>query len=952
MSGLRIPLATYRLQCNRQLRFEDAKTLVPYLYRLGISDLYASPILKARSRSLHGYDVTDPSQFNPELGTTEEFDTLAQTLKQHEMGLLLDIVPNHMAASPENPWWMDFLENGWCSPYAIFFDIGWNPPDINTKEKVVLPILDKPYKQALENQEFTLRLEDAGLFIVYQGHRLPLDVKSYFLVLSYQMTALEAAMGFNHPHFQPLRQLIDDMEHLAPTTKRELTNASEHYKGRQLAKESFLRILNISPEIKTFVLQNITFFNGKKGEPSSFKLLHRLLEQQVYRLAFWKTAREHINYRRFFDVSDLIGIRVEELKVFEATHALVSRLAQEGKVTGLRVDHIDGLYEPLQYLSRLQHYIVPAVEETMSLPDFYIVVEKILTGSESLPEEWPVFGTTGYDFLNTVNSLFVDGKRAQTLNAIYFNFTGSTAGFDDIVYEKKRQVIAELFPSEVNALGKHLAYLARQHSHTHDLSQKELKRALTEVTACLPVYRTYLRTLEASPRNQLYLRQAVQEAGQRNPAIEAGALDFLKRVLSMDFPDWLAPEQRQAWLHFVLRWQQLTGAIMAKGFEDTALYSYNRLVSLNEVGGAPASTGLSVEEFHQYNLARLAQWPHTINATSTHDTKRSEDVRARINVLSEFAEEWGRHLDQWTQWNRRKKQRVHNLLVPEANMEIFIYQTLIGAWPLCQEEVPQFVERLKACMLKAAREAKVFTRWLSPNPEYESALIAFLESILESSNRNEFLKDLLQFEKKIAYYGALNSLAQVLLKITSPGVPDFYQGTELWDFSLMDPDNRRPIDFKRRVKHLNEIIQQEAQDQQSMLQQALSSWEDGRLKLYVTYKALNVRKSHKHVFIDGQYIPLQVTGKKQEHVCAYARHKGEVWVLIVVPRLLTKLVHAGTLPLGQPVWKTDRLLLPENAPERWLNTFTGERLKASGMGRELALSDIFYTFPLALLTGI
>jgi len=434
--------------------------------------------------------------------------------------------------------------------------------------------------------------------------------------------------------------------------------------------------------------------------------------------------------------------------------------------------------------------------------------------------------------------------------------------------------------------------------------------------------------------------------------MEVGALDFLKRILSLDFPDWLAPEQRQAWLHFVLRWQQLTGAIMAKGFEDTALYGYNRLVSLNEVGGAPASEGMSVEEFHQRNLARLAQWPYTLNTTSTHDTKRSEDVRARINILSEFAEEWEGHLSQWTQWNQLKKRRVNGLPVPEPNTEMFLYQTLIGAWPLYKGEVPKFKKRLKACMLKAAREAKVFTNWLSPNPEYESALIAFLESILESSDQNEFLKDLLQFEKKIAYYGALNAIAQALLKITSPGVPDFYQGTELWDFSLVDPDNRRPIDFKRRVKYLNEIIQQEAGDQQSLIRQLLSSWEDGRVKLYVTYKTLNVRKSHKHLFIDGQYIPLQVTGQKQEHVCAYARHKGEAWVLVVLPRLMTKLVRAGTPPLGQRVWATDRLLLPENAPERWLNTFTGERLKASGTGRELALSDIFCTFPLALLTGI
>jgi len=944
MLSLRIPVATYRLQFNKQFRFEDVQTLVTYLYRLGISDLYVSPILKARTGSWHGYDVTDPSQLNPELGTAEEFETLVQIIKQHDMGLLLDIVPNHMAASPENQWWMDVLENGICSPYAGFFDIDWSAFD----NRILLPILTRPYEKSSRNQELTLALEGDGLFIQYDDYRLPLDVKSYRLILSYRLDNLEKALGAGNPDFRRLKQFLDVMEQLPSCASPDHEKTDERYRERQAIKKGLWHMVNTSPQVKAFLLENIAHFNGKKGEPESFELLDRLLEQQTYQLAFWKTAYEQINYRRFFDINDLVGVRVEERDVFEATHKLIFHLVQEGKVTGLRIDHVDGLYNPLEYLSRLQHYIVPEAKETGRLPGFYVVAEKILSGDEALPEEWPVFGTTGYDFLNKVNTLFVDSKGAQALDEIHSGFTGSRVTFDDVVCEKKRQVIEELFPGEIRTLGQYLVHLAQKNCHDINPSLEELTKALIEITACLPVYRTYIRTLKVSPQARFYLERTVQEARQRNPAIEAATFDFLRRVLLLDFPDYLTSEQRKAWLHFVSKWQQLTGGVMAKGFEDTALYNYNCLVSLNEVGGNPGSAGLSVDAFHRHNLKRLDLWPHTLNATATHDTKRGEDVRARINVLSEIPNEWERHLVQWSQWNQPKKRGVNGLLVPEPNMEILLYQTLIGTWPLFKGDIPQFKERLKAYVVKAVREAKVFTSWLSPNSDYEDAIIKFTESILESSDQNEFLEDFLLFQKQIAYYGALNSLAQVLLKITSPGVPDFYQGTELWDLSLVDPDNRRPVDFKRRIKLLNDLIQQEAQGQQ-LIQQILSSWEDGRAKLYTTYKALNFRRSYKNVFLNGQYIPLQVVGQRQEHAYAFGRHKSGVWVLVVVPRLLTKLVRVGAIPVGQDVWKEDLLLLPDAVPECWLNIFTGEKLRIPSTGKELPLSRILSIFPVALL---
>jgi (1->4)-alpha-D-glucan 1-alpha-D-glucosylmutase len=787
MSDLRIPVATYRLQFNEQFRFEDASRLVPYLKQLGISDIYTSPVLKARKGSSHGYDITDPTRLNPELGTEADFNALAQTLKNHRMGMLLDIVPNHMAASPENPWWQDFSDKGKESSCAGFFDTDW--------------------------------------------------------------------------------------------------------------------------------------------------------------LAFGETEGYITGYRRFFDIGDLVGIRVEKPEVFEAVHSLILRLITEGKITGLRVDHIDGLYDPSGYLSQLQHRINPRADGAV----FYIVVEKMLSGDELLPEEWPVFGTTGYDFANTVNALFVDRDGAMTLDKIYSRFTGKNERFADIVYEKKKQVMNELFPEEMKALGRYLVRLANKAGHIPQLSPEKATEILTGVTACLPVYRTYTQDLEVSSRDREYLEQAFRAVRRSAVAANNAALDFLRRVLFLDFPVDFSTEDKESWRQFVLRWQQLTGAIMAKGFEDTALYNYNRLISLNEVGGNPDSNGLSVDDFHSFNLLRNKRWQHTMNTTSTHDTKRSEDVRARINVLSEMPEEWENRLTRWSQWNRATKSEVKGQLAPEPDTEIFLYQTMIGAWPLDEVETPDFKQRLKEYMIKAVKEAKSLTNWIQPNKAYEDSIMLFIESILDNSGNNKFLNDFLQFQSRVAFYGALDSLAQLLLKIASPGVPDFYQGTELWDFSLVDPDNRRPVDFKKRASMLDELIRDEARGQEALIEQILSSWEDGRIKLYTTYKALSARRDYEDVFQDGEYIPLQVAGQKQQQVCAFARRKGEKYALVIVPRLFTRLVGAVIMPTGWHVWEEDLLLLPDSAPENWFNSFTDERLKVSGSITGLRLAEVLNKFPVALL---
>ncbi|MBU2607734.1 MAG: malto-oligosyltrehalose synthase, partial [Chloroflexi bacterium] len=537
MASQRIPVSTYRLQFNSSFRFSDARTIVPYLRRLGISDLYASPIFKATPGSTHGYDITDPTCFNPELGSEEEFSALVEELKKHGMGLLLDIVPNHLAASPDNPWWLDVLESGLWSPYADFFDINWNPIDSPLKNKILLPILGHHYRDALENGELVLALEDNNLFVRYYDYRLPLEIKSYGQVLSHNLDTLEERLDGSTLAVQQLKIIIESMNNLLPLPSTAAAATIEQYKQRQAIKKECRRLLNTSPEIKNFLGGNLKSFNGNKGKPASSELLEQLLAQQVYQLAYWKTAHSDINYRRFFDINDLIGIRVELTQVFAATHTLIFRLAREGKVSGLRVDHIDGLYDPQEYLLRLQ--------DNMSEPGIYTVTEKILSGNEVLPGQWPVCGTTGYDFLNQANSLFIDYKGLKALREHYSQLTGVTSDFCSVAYEKKKKVIEELFPGEISRLGLYLHQVIQQDEKANNLSMEELKEALIEVTACLPVYRTYIRAFDVSPSDKDYLELAFGEARQRCLSIKSEVWDSLKRVLSLDFPPGFSPEQKE-----------------------------------------------------------------------------------------------------------------------------------------------------------------------------------------------------------------------------------------------------------------------------------------------------------------------------------------------------------------------------------------------------------------------
>jgi (1->4)-alpha-D-glucan 1-alpha-D-glucosylmutase len=862
----RAPIATYRLQFNAQFTFQDAKRIVAYLHDLGITDLYASPLLWPRKGSMHGYDIVDANALNPELGTESDFDELHGELAARDMGLLLDVVPNHMAASHENAWWVSVLENGPQSRFLHFFDIDWRD------DKVLLPILGRPYGEALESKEIQLGFDTDGFFLAYYDKRLPMAPQSYRIVLESCVEHVPAGgIGIE------VRDLVQNETVIA---------------NSRFLKDTLCRLRDDSPEFARAMDDAIARFNG---DPD---LLDQVASAQWYRLAYWRIASETINYRRFFDVTDLVGTRVENPEVFEARNKLIFELIAQKKVTGVRIDHIDGLFDPANYLTKLQSRLGGS---------FYVVVEKILEHGEALPPGFPCAGTTGYDFLDTVNAVFVDPAGVGRLTEIYHRYTGLTTPYEDVVYERKKQVIENLFFGEMRALGGHLAHLAVADRNARDLAPTELLTALIEITACMPVYRTYIREGRVSDTDRAFIHQASADARSRAQHVDARLFDFVEHVLLLEPPRYIADE-REKWLAFVMRWQQFTGRVMAKGVEDTAFYNYNRLISLNEVGGEPGrgSDFDPVAELHARNEGMVRDWPHTMNATSTHDTKRSEDVRARISVLSEIPEQWERELKAWTRVNASLKRDG----VPHPNEELLIYQTLLGAWPLNAERLCQYLE-------KAAREAKTHSSWIDVNADYEKALQDFAGAILENE---PFLRRFRRFHQRIAFHGFLNSLAQVVLKICSPGIPDFYQGTELWDYSLVDPDNRRDIDYTKRAALLAK-----PDTPASMLRR----WQDGRIKLFVTARALATRARHAETFRDGAYRAID-TGTPN----AVAFTRGDS-VLVVVPRLTTQL--GKDLPLGD-VWGTHAL----DVPGRWRNVFTDEFLES------LELRNVFASFPIAI----
>jgi (1->4)-alpha-D-glucan 1-alpha-D-glucosylmutase len=986
----RIPVSTYRLQLNHLFTFSDATSLVLYLHELGISDVYASPYFKAKKGSLHGYDLLNHNELNPEIGTEKEYDGWINELKKYGMGQVLDIVPNHMSiAEDQNTWWMDVLENGPSSVYASFFDIDWKPVKDELENKVLLPVLGDQYGRVLENQELKLTLEEGAFFINYYDRKFPVAPISYKKILSFRIEELQKEMGSDHPHLQELLSIITALEHLPPPTEKDLEKITERRREKEVIKRRLWDLYNESKEIRSFIDRNVQCFNGEEGKPQSFSLLDDLLNDQAYRLSHWRVATEEINFRRFFDINELAAIRMEHPPVFREAHQLILRLIREGKITGLRVDHPDGLYNPAEYFYQLQRECFiqfclrkvslsssdePGLEEKLGqrydeevsrnpssllrMP-FYIVGEKILIKSERMPDDWPIFSTTGYVFLNSVNGIFIKMENGKAFDDIYSRFIKSKINYQDLVYEKKKLIMETSMPSEINMLGYYLNRISEKNRHTRDFTLNNLTTAIIEVIANFPVYRTYATHSGVNERDQRYIEAAVSRAKRKNPAISETVFDFLENVLLLEFPENFKEENNMEWLDFVMRFQQITGPVMAKGVEDTAFYVYNRFVSLNEVGGNPERFGTPLETFHGQNIERTKFWPNAMITTATHDTKRGEDVRARLNVLSEVPEEWRQGLLRWSRINKRKKFVIDGQWIPDRNEEYLIYQTLAGAWPIHAmdaTEYDRFRQRIRDYILKAVREAKVNTSWISPNVPYEELLLQFINVILSSVPDNAFLKDFEAFQKKISYLGMFNSVSQILLKITAPGIPDFYQGTEIWDFSLVDPDNRRPVDFDRRKEMLAGLKKKMAMAGPSLAELArdlVQEWKEGSIKLYVTFQALNYRKENPALFKEGSYIPLMGDGDLGEHLCAFARQRAEDVMLTIIPRFLAHLIRSpDEMPFGKSVWRDSRVIIPEEIREDlFYNIFTGELIKTVEQNgqRGLPLGEVFAHFPVAML---
>jgi (1->4)-alpha-D-glucan 1-alpha-D-glucosylmutase len=962
----RIPLSTYRLQFNRAFTFTDAARIVPYLHGLGISDVYASSYLKAVPGSIHGYDLTDPTSFNPEVGTEEEYQVFIQALKAHGMGQILDVIPNHMGiARSSNAWWSDVMDNGPSSSYARFFDIDWRPIKAELKDKVLLPILGDLYGLVLENQEITLECAEGNFWIHYYDDQLPVSSKSCRMILTHRLDELITTLGNEDPGVQELQSIVTALNHLPFRSERDPARLVERNREKEIVKKRLAALIQNNRTIEQFVMENIRLFNGTKGDPASFDLLDALLDDQAYRLAFWRVAAEEINYRRFFDINELVAVRMEDPVVFEAFHSLIFRLLQQGSVTGLRIDHVDGLYDPAAYLRQLQAAVGErSDQETTNDRSLYLIVEKILGAGETLPSDWPVSGTTGYDFLTLLNGLFVDGANAVRFEDIYARFTGTRVPYDELVYEKKKLTMAASMASEINVLGYQLDRLSEKDRRSRDFTLNSLIHAIREIIAWFPVYRTYIAPTGQSvtDRDRAYIRLAVLKAKRRHPALSTLVFDFVRDLLLEPRPTSRqdAEEERLA---FVMKFQQTTSPVTAKGIEDTTFYIFNRLVSLNEVGGDPEQFGVAVSSFHGVMRERQVSWPHTLSATSTHDTKRSEDVRARINVLSEVPELWKSHLQLWSKLNKKYKTDIEGQPAPDRNEEYLLYQTLLGTWPL---EPPDegsfrvFCDRIQAYTSKALHESKVHTSWVNPNHLYDAAVQKFIEAILDRSRPNLFLESLVDFVQTVIIpVGLCNALSQVLIKITAPGIPDFYQGTELWDFSLVDPDNRRPIDYSHRARLLAELQQacQEAGvDRRAFSRHLLETRLDGRIKLYVIMAALNFRQARQELFLSGDYLPLDTSGAKKDHVCAFARSHHHHAAITVVPRLVAELLpNRGALPVGSDAWgETCLVLSPEMPTGSYRNLYTGETSSVimSGGHATLPVSSILQSFPVALLEPV
>jgi (1->4)-alpha-D-glucan 1-alpha-D-glucosylmutase len=940
----KVPASTYRVQFNKDFTFRHALEFVDYWYSLGITDLYASPFFLARAGSVHGYDVVDPRAVNPEIGTEDDLARLHEALTSRGMGLVADLVPNHMCVgTSDNVWWNDVLENGPSSPFAKFFDIDWVPPKAELRDKVLLPVLGDQYGRVLESAELELEEARGALSVRYHDRTFPIGPGTYPLVLDGALRRLREAVSAEDGAVSLLVGIIAQARALPTRSETETGRAMQRQRSKEVVKNGLNALLTAHPAARQALDDELVAINGSKGSPRSFDALEALLAEQAYRLSFWRVAADHINYRRFFEVDDLAAIRIEEPEVLEAVHAQAFEFVKRGWVTGLRIDHVDGLREPRRYLDDVER-------RTAGL---YVVVEKILGDDERLPEEWATEGTTGYEFLNTLNGLFVSHLGEAPLRALYDGLRTVRGSLADVVYEAKRQVLEGSMSSELSVMARRLDRISEHHRWSRDFTLGTLQRVLAATVACFPVYRTYVSAddVEVGPRDAAFIQAAVGAAKSRTTSLNASAFDFLGDVLLMRDPDGVTDAQRAERRDFVLRFQQLTGPVMAKGTEDSAFFRYFPLLSLNEVGGGPAPFGISIAAFHRQMEDRARRRPGALSATSTHDTKRAEDNRARLDVISEVPSEWADAVEQWRQLAAPLKLRVNDRHAPDADDEYYVYQTLVGAWPakgLDDDQFPALTARVQGAVEKAVREAKRNSSWVNPNVAYEEALRSFVARLLD--REGPFARHMGVFVSRIATPGLLTSLAQLVVKATAPGVPDFFQGTELWDFSMVDPDNRRPVDFAKRARLLGELLAQCESHRAGLVRELIGAPEDGRIKLFVTSALLACRRKERELFARGEYLPLAVDGQRHDNVVAFARlWQGRIAVT-VTGRFFTRLgVDPSRVP-SSSAWGDTIVRLPAETVGRELtDALSGASVRRDG--ESLRVADLFDPFPFAVLVG-
>ncbi len=906
------PRATYRLQFRREFGFRDATAIVPYLASLGVSHVYASPFLKARPGSTHGYDITDHSRLNPELGTDEDFAAYRAVLRSHGLGQILDFVPNHMGVGgSDNPLWLDVLEWGPGSDHAGWFDIDWDPDRRYLHDKLLVPVLGDQYGVELDAGNIRLKLDpETGSLAIwaYDTHKMPICPLHYAEVLDHA-----------HPSLERLGDAFDDL----PSWRPQVASRAASLKAELAA------LVRDDPAAREAIEARVASINADLGT------LNELIERQYWRVASFLVAGDDINYRRFFNINDLAGLRMELPTVFAQSHALVFAMLADGTLDGLRIDHIDGLLDPKEYLDRLR--------EAAPRP-FYLVVEKILARHETLREDWPVEGTTGYDFTNLVLGVLVDPAGEEGFSRAYTAFTGETANFKSMVHACKMRIMDNEMASELNVLGRDAGRVARQNPRTADFTRNILQRAIRQIVACFPVYRTYVdREGVPSETDRRDLDWAITTARRIEPDIPASVFDFLERALSGDLV--AGPQSgfsRLSVLRLAMKFQQYSGPVMAKGLEDTAFYRYNRFIALNEVGGEPELFGLTLSAFHRANAARARRMPATMLGTSTHDTKRGEDTRARLAVLSSMPDDWQRQVQGWSRLIRARRGDVEGTAPPDRNDEYLLYQLLLGTWPVelldpttietetGRKALIAYGERIAGALQKSMREAKLHSTWSAPDQVYEAAMQGFAADALDPS-RPAFLNAFLPFAQRVARLGVDNSLAQLVLKLTVPGMPDFYQGTELWDLSLMDPDNRRAVDYAERSKLLGRVNAALEADAAGAMRDAYANWQDGAVKLAVTRLLLGLRAGMPRLFDNGDYEPIELDGVPD--VIAFGRHDQEERLTVLVRRF----------PGGSPAPTSDGAILDG----LWEDVLTGIRLGGHDGG--LTLAAVFSVLPVAVL---